>query len=56
MTTPSPTQTRRLPHRHWLMLALALEVLWLGARGAEPFRPQPAATVDPPTIAGHIIT
>ncbi|GEO97888.1 hypothetical protein [Methylobacterium haplocladii] len=68
MTAPSPTTVRRKPaptvvtlgqwrlrRRHLLMLALAVEVLVMGARRAEHYHP-PGITVDLPSTQGHIIT
>lgn len=45
----------RLRRRHLLMLALAVEVLVMGARRAELYHP-PGITVDLPSTHGHIIT
>jgi len=40
--------------RHVLMLALALEVLCVGAYNADRYR-RPGITVDMPSTRGHVI-
>lgn len=45
----------RMRFRHMLMLALAVEVLVLGARGAERYRP-PGIAVEQTFVEGHVIT
>lgn len=49
-------ERRRMTRRHVLMLLLALEVLVLGLSNADRYRKPPAATVDAPSVAGHVIT
>ena len=56
MTLSSTFRRFRMKRRHVLMLALALDVLWLGARGARHYSPPPVATVDQPDRPGHVIT
>lgn len=51
----APSCPQRLRRKHVLMLVLALEVLWLGYRGAENFDP-PGITVDLPATESHRIT
>ena len=46
----------RMPRRHVLMLVLAVELLAFGFGNADRYRRPPVATVDPPSIAGHVIT
>ena len=50
-----PAKKRRMPRRHVLMLALALEVLWLGIHNADRYRP-PGITVEQTIAQGHVIT
>ena len=45
----------RLRRRHILMLALAVEVLWMGVRRAELYNP-PGTAVNLPSTRGHVIT
>lgn len=55
--TPSPPasgRSRRLMRRHMLMLALALEILCVGAYNADRYR-RPGITVDMPSTRGHVI-
>lgn len=46
---------RGLRRRHVLMLALAVEVLVLGFRGAEGYQP-PGIAVEQTLAKGHVIT
>lgn len=46
---------RRLPRRHLLLLALAVEVLVLGWRNADRYHP-PGIPVEQTVAAGHVIT
>ncbi|MEH3119779.1 MAG: hypothetical protein PGN25_19905 [Methylorubrum populi] len=47
-------RTSRLSLRHVLMLALALEILVVGAVNADRYR-RPGVTVDMPVTRGHVI-
>ncbi len=58
---PLPTPFRsadrrpgRVSRRHVIMLALALEVLVVGAVNADRYR-RPGITVDMPATRGHVI-
>lgn len=44
----------RFSRRHVLMLALALEILVVGAVNADRYR-RPGVTVDVPVARGHVI-
>ena len=46
---------RRMPRRHLMLLVLAMEVLFLGWRNADRYRP-PGIPVEQTVAAGHIIT
>ncbi|AMB46484.1 hypothetical protein [Methylobacterium sp. AMS5] len=55
--TPTPQASARsggLMRRHVLMLALAFEILCVGAYNADRFR-RPGITVDMPVTRGHVI-
>ncbi len=51
---PTAAHPRSLSRKHVLMLALALEVLWLGYHGAGRYQP-PGIAVDWPATEGHRI-
>jgi len=52
--TPTPLASGRLMRRHVLMLALAVEILCVGAYNADRYR-RPGITVDMPVTRGHVI-
>ncbi|UYW24596.1 hypothetical protein [Methylorubrum extorquens] len=53
-TPPASAQSGRLMRRHVLMLALAVEILCVGAYNADRYR-RPGITVDMPVTRGHVI-
>ncbi len=51
---PASARSGRLMRRHVLMLALAVEILCVGAYNADRYR-RPGITVDMPVTRGHVI-
>lgn len=51
---PTSTRSGRFLRRHVLMLALAVEILCVGAYNADRYR-RPGITVDMPVTRGHVI-
>lgn len=52
---PVTGMRRTMPRRHLIMLALAAEVLFLGYRLSDRYRP-PGIAVEPTLVEGHVIT